>query len=774
MSGLEHEPLRAALPDTVVDQLLEDSCESLEHSASRRELTVEAVAAILFGCVAAALLLLTGAVSRLPAGAACLLIGSYAVVARVEFLWGTGYVVPTQIVLVPMLVLLPPGAVPLAVATGLVLSALPDWARSQVAARRVLSAVPDAWHAVGPAIVLLAAGSPHIGVHQVPLMVAAFAACCLFDLVSSLIRVRLVGIVGDWGSQPRVIAAVWIVDACLAPIGFAAAVSARHQPVMVLVVLPFALLLWLLAKDRSKRIDQAHARLRLVERERARLRAAVGRLGDAFAAKLELEALLAILLDGLLDATGGLSGRLALTGLAGWQDLHAGDARGATGEVFTMSIPIRILGRREVTGTISFARTSHAFEAEDIVTVSELVSKAELAAGEILAHNELREQALTDPLTGLGNRRRLTADLSETFRRAGQGHRAMLLLFDLDGFKHYNDTFGHLAGDALLARMGSKLKDAVAPSGAAYRLGGDEFCARVDLEGGVPEELIARASTALCESGAQFTVRGSLGVVLLPDEADAPEAAIKLADERMYANKRRRPRTAQSRSKSVLFETLQAMEPELDAEAELVSGLATRVARRLGLEDNELGNVARAAQLHCVGKVGIPASILNKPGPLTQPEWEFVRQHTLVGERLLNTSPALRPVAVLVRACRERWDGSGYPDSLAGDDIPLGSRIVAVGDAYGAMISERPYRAALSHDAACQELRAGAGTQFDPAVVEAYLREIEMLAQERLRDPVQDAAEHVRALLGPGSQSEQRGTHHEASLSTPPASCHTG
>jgi diguanylate cyclase (GGDEF)-like protein len=760
---------KGALTDTVVDQLLEESWESRERRGSRRELTVEAAAAVLFGCVAAVLLILDGAAAVRP-GTACLLIATYAAVARVEFPWGTGHVVPTQLVLVPMLVMLPPGEVPAAVAAGLVLSAVPDWVRDPVAGRRVLSAVPDAWHAVGPAAVLLAAGAPRIGAQQIPLMVAALTACCLVDLASSLTRLWLAGIVVDWTAQPRVIAAVWIVDACLAPVGFLAALSAQHRPVVILVVLPLALLLWLLAKDRSKRIDQAHARLKLVELERARLRAAVGRLGDAFAAKLELEAVLDILVHGSLDAVGAISGRLALDGLDSWNDLRVGDAAGvrvleerassfegssrstvvANDEFWTMSVAVRILGPKEVRGALSFARRTHAFDAEDVATVSELVAKAQLAAGEILRHQELREQVLTDALTGLGNRRRLTTELSDTFERASGGHRAMLLLFDLDGFKHYNDTFGHLAGDALLARMGTKLKEAVAPSGAAYRLGGDEFCARIDLEDGPPDELIARASAALCESGAGFSVRGSLGVVLLPDEADTPEAAIQLADERMYANKRGRPRGAHSRTKSVLLETIHAIEPELDAEAELVSELATRVSRRLGLEGDDLDLVARAAQLHCVGKVGIPATILNKPGPLTRPEWEFVRQQTLVGERLLQASPALRPVAALVRACHERWDGCGYPDGRVASAIPLGSRIIAVCDAYCAMVSERPYREALSHEVACQELRAGARTQFDPEVVEAFLSEVEIAAQERLRDPVHDSAEHVRTLIGSG------------------------
>ena len=755
-------------PDTAVDQLLDESWESRERRGSRRELTVEAVAAVLFTGAAAALLGASLPVPLVPWGTACLLIAIYAIVARIEFPVGAGHVIPTQLVLVPMLVMLPPATVPLAVAAALVLSIFPDWLRGRVAFRRVLSAVPDAWHAIGPAAVLIAAGSPHIGGPEIPLIAAALAVSCLVDLTSSMSRLGLAGIVVDWRVQLRVIVAVWVVDACLAPLGFVAAVSARVHAVATVVVLPLALLLWLLARDRNKRIDQAHARLKLVEHERARLRGAVGRLGDAFAAKLELEALLATLLHGSLDAVGASAGRLALTGIPGCSDLGAGDEAGLrileagvgvaqapgarislyAGEGWAISLPMEIPGPSLAAGTLSFVRPTHPFEAEDVATIGELVGKAQLAAAEILGHHQLREQALTDALTGLGNRRRLTSELSETFERAQAGHRSMLLLFDLDGFKNYNDTFGHLAGDALLARMGAKLKDAVAPGGAAYRLGGDEFCARIDLDGGTPDELIARASGALVETGPQFAVRGSLGIVVLPDEADSPEAAIQLADERMYANKRGRGRGRDSKTRNVLLQSLQAIQPELDTEAERIGELAGRVARRLGLEGEELDIVGRAAQLHCVGKVGIPDTILNKPGPLTRQEWEYMRRHTIVGERLLSASPALRPVAVLVRARHERWDGRGYPDGLAGEAIPLGSRIVAVCDTYGAMISERPYRPALSHADACGELRASTGTQFDPSVVEAFMAEVQAADDEQLRDPVRDAAEHVRALLG--------------------------
>jgi HD-GYP domain-containing protein (c-di-GMP phosphodiesterase class II) len=183
-----------------------------------------------------------------------------------------------------------------------------------------------------------------------------------------------------------------------------------------------------------------------------------------------------------------------------------------------------------------------------------------------------------------------------------------------------------------------------------------------------------------------------------------------------------------------------------------VADLAVRVARQLGLAGEQLDEVARAAELHDVGKVGIPDTILNKPGPLDATEWEFMYQHTILGERILNAAPALRPVARLVRSSHERWDGTGYPDQLAGDAIPLGARIVAVCDAYEAMTADRAYRKALSPHAARQELSANAGGQFDPAVVAAFLAAVDpeeaQAAATASRTAVDVTAAHIRALLG--------------------------
>jgi diguanylate cyclase (GGDEF)-like protein len=699
----------------------------------------------------------------------------YALVCRIEFPLGAGYVVPTQLILVPMLMLLPPAVVPAAVGAGMVIGNAVDWAFGRVPPRRVLSALPDAWHAVGPAAVLLAAGSPTIGFSELPLLAVALAAGFLLDLASSLVRMRCAGVGPELRVQVRVIGLVWAIDACLAPLGFLAGIAARANALAIPCVLPLVLLLWLLARDRSQRIDKAHHRLQLVEQERVRLQSAVRRLGDAFAAKLELEGLLEILLHGSIEALDAAAGRLELdggesplklsVGVEGWLNELDGGGRtrqstsvptvpdapvqlGQSG-IWRLTTPVRIAASpRDIVGSLWLVRAGRPFEDDEIALIGELIAKAELAAAEIIANQVIREQAMTDPLTGLGNRRRLTEDLTATFdSQVAHDSSSVLLLFDLDGFKSYNDTFGHLAGDELLTRLGGQLRRAVDGFGRAYRLGGDEFCAHMELHGVDPQELIASAAAALTETWADYTNAASLGVVLLPQEAGTATRALRVADERMYINKRSRSGGAGGQAGEVLLRTLRAKQPELDEHSTHVAALAVRVARRLGLSGEGLDEVSRAAQLHDVGKVGIPDAILNKSSRLSDGEWEFIRNHTVLGERILEGAPALRPVARLVRSSHERWDGFGYPDRLRGEQIPLGARIVGVCDAYEAMITQRAYRAAVPHEMACRELRRCAGAQFDPAVVEAFIAAVDGASEEPELDAARLAADHIRSLL---------------------------
>ena len=333
--------------------------------------------------------------------------------------------------------------------------------------------------------------------------------------------------------------------------------------------------------------------------------------------------------------------------------------------------------------------------------------------------DDSRYEAVTDQLTGLANRRRLVGDLEAVLRSDDRaGH--LLAIFDLNGFKGYNDSFGHPAGDQLLVRLGRRLAEAVDSSGRAYRLGGDEFCVLAHCGSADSDAVVAAASEALKEQGEGFSVDSSYGCVLLPQEGEDVTSVLRLADRRMYSLKHQARPPVRQESQSALLSSLRVRGPELRVHLNDVSELARAVGRELGMGNEELDELTRAAELHDVGKIAIPDAILNKPSPLSDEEWAFVRRHTIIGERILAAAPALRPVASLVRFSHEHWDGSGYPDGLAGEEIPLGARVIAVCDSFHAMITDRPYRPAVSEEQALAEVQRCRGRQFDPRVVDTF------------------------------------------------------
>jgi diguanylate cyclase (GGDEF)-like protein len=331
-------------------------------------------------------------------------------------------------------------------------------------------------------------------------------------------------------------------------------------------------------------------------------------------------------------------------------------------------------------------------------------------------------ESRTDALTGLGNRRALSSDLDIATARPAGSPELLLVMFDLDGFKQYNDSFGHTAGDALLHRLGSRLAvSAAAHSGTAYRMGGDEFCVLTQATPDTVERVLDDANAALQETGEGWHVACSHGAAWIPSEAPTETEALRLADERMYAGKAGRS-SASRQVTDALVQVISEQNILLDDHVERVSELAGAVAEALALPGHEVRRVRLAARLHDVGKTAIPAAILDKPGPLDEQEWEFIRRHPLIGERIVLAAPALAGTAALIRSSHERLDGRGYPDALKAADIPLGSRIIAVCGAFDAMTSERPYRLSVSGEEALKELTRHAGTQFDPAVVDAFAK----------------------------------------------------
>jgi diguanylate cyclase (GGDEF)-like protein len=314
----------------------------------------------------------------------------------------------------------------------------------------------------------------------------------------------------------------------------------------------------------------------------------------------------------------------------------------------------------------------------------------------------LGKAAETDELTGLPNRRRLLGELDAAV--APTAPEAALAMFDLDGFKGYNDTFGHPAGDALLARVAERLAASVTGAGTAFRLGGDEFCVIAHGEPEGRESAIARAGEALCESGEGFDIQVSFGVVRVPDEARTVADALRLVDRRLYQAKGAGREGAKAWARAFV--------------PGWTSVVAPRLGTRLGLVGEELEILARAAQLHDIGKVAIPRELLLKTGPLSVEELDYIRRHVVIGERVLHGAEPLVPVARVVRATHERWDGEGYPDGLAGEAIPLAARVVAVCEAFESMTTGRGYRPPVPAASALAELRRCSGTQFDSRVVD--------------------------------------------------------
>jgi diguanylate cyclase (GGDEF)-like protein/PAS domain S-box-containing protein len=363
----------------------------------------------------------------------------------------------------------------------------------------------------------------------------------------------------------------------------------------------------------------------------------------------------------------------------------------------------------------------HAGGRVSSITMFEDITARKTAEQVRAAQAKLNEhQAQHDALTGLANRRKLYVDVETALDRADGETSFALGIFDLDGFKAYNDVFGHPAGDALLERLGRRLREVVGDRGTAYRMGGDEFC--VFIEADDLERVVEDARLALSEQGESFEIRCSCGAARMPGEATTLDRAIQLADERLYRDKRANKLTGSAEVRDALVHLIREQRREFGESTLDVADLAAATATTLGLSPEDVACTRIAAQLHDIGKAAMPEAILSKAGPLDSEEWAFIRRHTLIGERIVAAAPAFARIAPLVRASHERPDGHGYPDGLEIDAIPIGARIVAVVDAFSAMTSRRSYRTAMSIDDALDELRRCAGTQFDVTVVEAFAR----------------------------------------------------
>jgi len=336
---------------------------------------------------------------------------------------------------------------------------------------------------------------------------------------------------------------------------------------------------------------------------------------------------------------------------------------------------------------------------------------------------------------------------SEIGRHSRYGGIFSVTILDLDSFKVFNDTYGHLAGDKLLRQAGNVMKSAIRSADQAFRYGGDEFAVllpqtSIDAAYQVAERV--RKQVALKIKSGDVPITVSLGLATWPADGIGSNEIIATADAALYHAKRSGGNRSHCASGTLLpldkiavgskgkqdsgdLSTIYSLAATVDARdhythnhSKRVSEYALALAEAIHLEPLEISRLETCALLHDIGKIGVSDEILNKPNKLTDEELEVVKRHPQLGATIASRTRQLTSCVAGILHHHERYDGTGYPKGLKGEDIPLESRILAIADVFAALTSDRPYAEALSSAEALEEIKKGAGKQFDPKLVEAF------------------------------------------------------
>jgi diguanylate cyclase (GGDEF)-like protein/putative nucleotidyltransferase with HDIG domain len=373
---------------------------------------------------------------------------------------------------------------------------------------------------------------------------------------------------------------------------------------------------------------------------------------------------------------------------------------------------------------------------QDVEALQQQLTGAQRRIAEL--ERQLASTLERDSATGLPGPNSFTKNVElEVERSRRHGHRFSMAVVDIDGFRMINASHGRQVGDQVLRAVGQSLSEHTRATDFVTRSGGDEFLVALP-ETDATEALKAferlmleletlRVGPVECLSVSVGIAQWSRGMTLddlLEKAGDRMRAARDAGGGRAEANGDSTNRSESSGHQDAvvgLAEALTERDRYTGEHSEEVLDLVEQVARGLALDEQEVHRIRYAALLHDIGKVAIPDDILNKPDKLTDEEFEVMKTHTIVGERILRAIPGLGAVARIVRSEHERFDGNGYPDGLKGEEIPIGARIILACDAYHAMVSDRPYRKAMDHREAIRELGKNAGTQFDPQVTEVLI-----------------------------------------------------
>ncbi|SMP66757.1 sensor domain-containing diguanylate cyclase/phosphohydrolase [Anoxynatronum buryatiense] len=366
--------------------------------------------------------------------------------------------------------------------------------------------------------------------------------------------------------------------------------------------------------------------------------------------------------------------------------------------------------------SITYEARMHATELEEVlIIVRDITEQRQL-------ENRLRTLAEKDHLTGLYNRRKFEEKLLELEGKDLKG--IALILFDIDGLKVINDTLGHLAGDQIIVSLAKLLQQLVKDTHYLARIGGNEFAVLVEQEPIESIETMLQTFRERLEAYNREIETGSLGVsygyAYHQQGCLATKELHQQADHHLYQHKLLKESSSKSALVRTLMKALEAKDYITEGHADRMTFLAEAMGEQLGLSQSQKDSLRLLTKFHDLGKVGIPDSILKKPGKLNAEEWAVMKTHSRIGERIAAASPELKEISQLILKHHEKWDGSGYPLQLKGEVIPIECRILAIVDAFDAMNNDRPYRNAMPAEAALAEIKRSSGTQFDPQMVMVF------------------------------------------------------
>ena len=403
---------------------------------------------------------------------------------------------------------------------------------------------------------------------------------------------------------------------------------------------------------------------------------------------------------------------------------------------------------------VVFTNKERTFSGEDLDLLKAMSNEISIGINNLMLLEKTREMSMTDELTGLHNRRHFFETLDIEMNRAKRTNRPFaLVMLDLDGFKEYNDKYGHTNGDSVLQTISQMLKSSIRKSDMAFRYGGDEFALILPLADAERAKKIVQRTRAKWQKAslAQSRIFGghvgfSTGIAEYPENAESADGLIFLADAALYQAKRKgyedklvsELRTLSTDIMDVatqdqvyaLAATVDARDPYTYGHSQRVAEIAMSIGKQIGMSPEDLDKLHAAALLHDIGKVGVPDAILTKMGKPTPEEWDVIKKHCAEGARIVSYVKELSTLVPIILHHHEWYDGSGYPGGLKGMDIPPGARITGVADAYDTMVTKRPYRDVISPKEACGELKRYARVQFDPIIVDVWCKLVDKASKK--------------------------------------------